>query len=85
MYDEQNHHWEIVDGLFNEVNDTNLDPHEDNLGFFLTHLLQSKVSEETKFWFETLVDAARSDEEYTLEVDQSIYQLEAFFRVFSSC
>jgi hypothetical protein len=72
MFDEEYRKWEIVDGIFNEVDDTKLERHRDNLNFFLTHLIQSKVSNATKSCLEALADFARNYCEYTEEHDQDI-------------
>ncbi|MDI9818299.1 MULTISPECIES: hypothetical protein [unclassified Legionella] len=72
MYDEQNQQWEIVDGIFNEISDTTLEKHGDNINFFLEHLLQSNVTDETKNWLKTLSDIARCEKEYTIRIDESI-------------
>ncbi|KTD25419.1 Uncharacterised protein [Legionella lansingensis] len=74
MYDEQNNCWEIVDGIFNEIDDTNIEKRKDNLRFFLDHLLQSSASKEVHYWLEALVENAYNDDVYTEKQDEEIRQ-----------
>jgi ribosomal protein S18 acetylase RimI-like enzyme len=72
MYDEPNQQWEIVDGIFNEVDDTKLEKRKDNLQFFLDNVLQSNASDETRHWLKALSEKARLDSDYTESDDESI-------------
>ncbi|KTD78816.1 GNAT family N-acetyltransferase [Legionella waltersii] len=75
MYDEANQQWEIVDGIFNEIEDTKLEKRKDNLQFFLDNLLQSNASDETRHWLKALSEKARLDSDYTENDDESIRSL----------
>jgi len=75
MYDEKRNQWEIVDGIFNEIGETKIEKREDNLDFFLKHLLESSVSTETKYWLESLSKFAREEKEYLTSDDESIRQV----------
>lgn len=71
MYDEMRQQWEIIDGIFNEVTDTKIEAHSDNLLFFHEHLLQSEVDIKTREVLKHLVDMAARDTEYS-EADDRI-------------
>ncbi len=72
MFDEKNKRWEIVDGIFNETDNTKLNKTSDNLTFFLAHLFQSNVTPKIEYWLKELSEAAKLEKEYTIQDDELI-------------
>jgi len=74
MFDERRQQWEVIDGIVNEVSDSKIPPHEDNLQFFHQQLLQSDIDMKTRQVLDHLLEMAERDVEYSEDDDKQIIE-----------